>query len=220
MKTVLRKKNCVRGIPTCLLLCIVFLVLGSLPLMAGDSTTLGSPGGTLTGYTSKNVSAGSNYVIYPTPGTYSWTVPDDVASKVWVTLAAGGSGGTGPCWGSESPSCVNNLGSGGAVGGFVNRQEVTVVPGAVATIVVGSGGPAGGACGWSYAYSNSSGQTLGGNTCFYNGSGGSVCATGGAAYWNQPYCSASVVSGGPVAAGGAGGAVNGAGTGGYARIDW
>jgi len=228
MKTVLCKKNCLRGISTCLLLCIVFLVLGSLPLMAGDSTTLGSPGGTLSGYTSKNVSGGTNYVYYPTPGTYNWTIPDEAASKVWVTLAAAGSGGVGECCyyccgsnGSDpNTGCVTGTSMGGVAGGLVNKQEVSVVPGSAATITVGYGGGGVGVRGWSYAYPNNSGTTAGGNTCF-SSSTGTVCATGGSISWWQPYCNTSATLGGPtLGAGAAGGGVSGGGSGGWARIEW
>lgn len=221
MKTVLRKKNFLSGIPACLLLCITFLLLGSLPLTAGDSTTLGSPGGTLTGYTSKNVSGGSNYIYYPTPGTYTWTIPDDAASKVWVTLAAAGSGGVGECCLNDGATCNPGTSHPGIVGGLVNKQEVSVIPGTVATITVGAAGPSFGWRGCSYIFPNNSGTTAGGNTCF-SSSTGTVCATGGLVGWsnvnrcdNLRYaCPTYVVAGDPVPAGSA------AGAGGWARIDW
>ncbi|MES2285245.1 MAG: hypothetical protein V4547_06110 [Bacteroidota bacterium] len=67
-------------------------------------------------------------VAYTTPGTYSWTCPAGVTSV--CVVAVGGGGGGGYQWSS----------GGGGGGGLGWKNNITVVPGNVYTVVVGVGG--------------------------------------------------------------------------------
>jgi len=205
---------------------LLFCIADARFLAASDSTTLtGAPsgGGPLAGYTSKNVSGGSNYQYFPTPGAYSWTIPDDAASKVWVSLAAAGAGGPGNCL-SGLTGEIAAYGTGGAAGGLVNKQEIAVTPGSIATIVVGAGGGGGSTNYYCGMDARCNGGT-GGNTCFYH-SGGSICATGGYSYWygsGPVYCGGVAhAPGGPTSGAGSAGASGpgGGGAAGWARIEW
>jgi len=212
---------------------LLFCLTDARFLAASDSTTLtGAPsGGPLAGYTSKNVSGGSNSQYFPSPGVYSWAVPDDAASKVWITLAAAGGGGPGHCLCSNGSGCngvemgaILTYGTGGAPGGLVNKQEITVTPGSITTIVVGGGGGGGSTTYYCGMDARCNGGT-GGSTCFYH-SGGSVCASGGYSYWygSGPWYCGGVAHapGGPTSGGGSAGASGpgGAGASGWARIEW
>jgi len=67
---------------------------------------------------------------YTTPGTYSWTCPDNVTS-VCVVAVGGGAGG-----------CFQTTGraQAGGGGGLGWKNNITVVPGTSYTVVVGAGG--------------------------------------------------------------------------------
>ena len=69
---------------------------------------------------------------FPTPGTYSFTVPTGVTSICAVAIGGGGGGA----------SDVNDGGGGGG-GGLQYRNDITVTPGETLTVVVGSGGASG-----------------------------------------------------------------------------
>lgn len=101
---------------------------------------------------------------YSTPGTYSFTVPNGIytLSSVMVVGAGGGGGG------SVLSGDVHGAANGGS-GGFYSGQTVSVNPGEVYTIVVGSGG----------AGSGSSTGSTGGNSSLKLGATNIFTATGG-----------------------------------------
>lgn len=78
---------------------------------------------------------GANIIVYGTPATYNWTVPDGVY-RVYIEVWAGGGGGGGASSGNQA--------SGGNGGGHSAGWR-TVTPGDVITIVVGPGGNGGSA---------------------------------------------------------------------------
>ncbi len=96
----------------------------------------GGPVATLTatdaecGVTTYNCSPAT--VLFTTPGTYEWTVPDDV---VEITVEAWGPSGAGGGTGEL-------IGFGGAGGGAYSRSVWTVSPSEVLNVIVGSGGVA------------------------------------------------------------------------------
>lgn len=164
----------------------------------------------------------SGKIEYVQPGTYTFTVPDGIG-RAWVTLSAGGAGGGGNCLCSNftcETGSVVDYGAAGGVGGYVNRQRVTVTPGSKVTVTVGAGGAGGQTNVYCYQWCQP-GQ--GGNTCF-----GSICATGGRGGWMSAPNSYDTScgrtwkeNGGPVPAGGAGGgAPGGSGGNGWARVEW
>jgi len=69
---------------------------------------------------------------FPTPGTYSFTVPTAVTSICAVAIGGGGGGA----------SDVNDGGGGGGAG-LQYRNDIAVTPGETLTVVVGSGGAPG-----------------------------------------------------------------------------
>lgn len=81
-------------------------------------------------------------VTYSSAGTYTFTVETGTSSLLVTATGAGGGGGGGhdPCGNS---SHVGGLGG----GGYVASREITVVPGDVITVTVGSGGAGGAANG-------------------------------------------------------------------------
>ena len=79
------------------------------------------------------VLSGSNIVVYGTPGSYSWTVPDGVY-RIYAEVWAGGGGGGGASSGNQAS---------GANGGGYSAGWRTVSPGDVIPIVVGVGGTGG-----------------------------------------------------------------------------
>jgi hypothetical protein len=88
-------------------------------------------------------------VIFDTPGTHSWIVPDcvtEITVQVW-----GGGGGGGAAW-SRFTSVSNTqngtgvevcVGAGGGGGGGFAQRTYSVIPGQIYTIVVGNGGNGG-----------------------------------------------------------------------------
>jgi len=76
--------------------------------------------------------------IYSTPGTYTWTCPDDVTSVCVVAVGGGAGGGTG---GGKS---------GGPGGGLGWKNNIPVTPGQGYTVQVGAGGAVDGAGGDSF----------------------------------------------------------------------
>lgn len=65
-----------------------------------------------------------NVQVFNTPGTYSWTVPENV-HRIMVELWGGGGGG--------------GFSSGGQGGGY-GKQVIEVTPGFIYTVIVGNGG--------------------------------------------------------------------------------
>ena len=70
-------------------------------------------------------------VVFITPGTYSWTVPDEVTSICVVCVGGGG--------GSPLAGSVGQIKS-GAGGGLAYKNNITVTPGNTVTVIVGEGG--------------------------------------------------------------------------------
>jgi hypothetical protein len=70
----------------------------------------------------------SGEIAYTTPGTYTWVAPEGVTSV--SVVAIGGGGGSG----------AYNSRTGGAGGGLGWKNNITVVPGQLYTVVVGDGG--------------------------------------------------------------------------------
>jgi hypothetical protein len=97
---------------------------------------------------------------YPTPGSYSFTVPEGVTTVLVQFYGGGGGGG--------SAGAKHYTGGGGA-GAYV-MSIVTVTPGATYTINVGAGGPAG-------ALGEPGG--IGGNTSLVDPTGTVIVAAGG-----------------------------------------
>lgn len=69
--------------------------------------------------------------LNPTPGTYTWTVPDGVF-WIWIWMVAGGGGGAGGI-----TSTLSGGGGGAGAGAWVRKA---VTPGQVVTVVTGAGG--------------------------------------------------------------------------------
>ena len=77
--------------------------------------------------------SGQTPVTYNTPGSYTYTVPNDVTQIIVQAWGAGGGGAS---------ANSNNSGFGGGGGGAYASSVVTVIPGGVYSVVVGSGGAA------------------------------------------------------------------------------
>ena len=75
---------------------------------------------------------------WTTPGTYSWTCPDDVTSVCAVAIGGGGGGG-GTATGANAAG-----GIGGTGGGLGWKNNISVTPGQSYTVVVGAGGASNG----------------------------------------------------------------------------
>ena len=71
--------------------------------------------------------------IWNTPGSYSWTVPDDVEAG-WLSMWGAGAGGKGAAALATTACC------GGGSGESTEGMLIPVTPGANITIVVGTGG--------------------------------------------------------------------------------
>ncbi|MGE3759111.1 MAG: glycine-rich domain-containing protein [Pseudobdellovibrionaceae bacterium] len=92
---------------------------------------------------------GWNIITYLTPGTTTFTVPDNV-DYIWVRVIGGGGGGAGNGQGDNCPAalavvppdpnlCMRWSGGGGGAGGYT-ESWVQVTSGQVIPIVVGAGG--------------------------------------------------------------------------------
>ena len=89
-------------------------------------------------YFSLNPSNGFGEDEWTTPGTYSWTCPDDVISVCAVAIGGGGGGG-GTATGANAAG-----GIGGTGGGLGWKNNIPVTPGQSYTVVVGAGGASNG----------------------------------------------------------------------------
>lgn len=83
--------------------------------------------------------------VWDKPGSYTWTVPEDVISvTVDVIIAGGGGGGVGNegCFNSVNGNCCvpGDSGSSGGSGGSRENVALTVKPGDTINVVVGGGG--------------------------------------------------------------------------------
>lgn len=68
-------------------------------------------------------------VLFSTPGSYTWTVPNNVSSISVLCIGGGGAGARG-----------STTAGGGAGGGLAYANNISVVPGEVYNLVVGAGG--------------------------------------------------------------------------------
>ena len=92
--------------------------------------------------TSTNINVG-NQVSFTTTGTFTWTVPDGIASVSAVCVGAGGgAGGSGSC-----DTALSGWAGGGGGGGGLSYGTFDVTPGETLTIIVGAGGAGGSAAG-------------------------------------------------------------------------
>ena len=104
--------------------------------------TVTSGSGFFTGDVKENtVTNGSTYidvgnqVSFTTPGTFTWTVPDGIASVSAVCVGGGGGGGR---------ASGGNIGpQGGGGGGLSYENNISVTPGESLTVTVGEGGAGG-----------------------------------------------------------------------------
>lgn len=104
--------------------------------------------------------------VFFNPGTYDWTVPQDI-TEVYVTVVGGGGGG-------GKSNDLNMQGPGGGAGGIVYRKKVAIdssLWGANITVTVGAGGQ-----GLKQTFSTPYASQSGGTSSF----GSFVSATGGA----------------------------------------
>ncbi len=195
---------------------------------AADSTSLTSPG-SISGYTSSAVSGQNRREPFPLPGTYSWTVPADV-TKVWITLAAGGSGGPGQPYyyfdDTTAPYAADSCNTKVLARGGYGRWELAVTPGSSVTIIVGNGGAGGTYCYNTCGFGGPCGSGWcraqpGGNSTA-SGSFGTITATGGSMSFTAGwYWTVLCYPGGPIPAGGHGGDYYGfPGQPGWAEIEW
>ena len=119
-----------------------------------------------------NISVPYGDVEFTTPGTYSWTVPNDV-TQVSVLCIGGGGAGNGD----------GSLGGGGGGAGLGWKNNISVTPGQSYTVVVGDRGAGGsGSNGEDSYFINTStvkGGGGGGTVTGSGGSGGSYTGDGG-----------------------------------------
>ncbi|WP_425284871.1 glycine-rich domain-containing protein [Devosia crocina] len=74
-------------------------------------------------------------MVWTTPGTYTWTVPEGVTSICAVCVGAGGTG--------ESRANIGGSPQGGGGGGLAWGNDIPVTPGQVLNIVVGAAATSG-----------------------------------------------------------------------------
>jgi hypothetical protein len=103
----------------------------------------------------------------------SWTAPAGVTSIQVEAWGAGGAGGNG---GSSN----KNAGGGGGGGGYSKLTSISVTPGNVYTITVGTGGTVSGTVGANGGNGNASTATFGSTTITANGGNGGSGHTNGA----------------------------------------
>lgn len=109
---------------------------------------------------SRSFATGNGVLTYPTPGSYSWTVPAGV-TKIKVRAWGGGAGGT----------LVPNPDTAGGSGAYV-EVYMDVVPGTSVGVTVGAGGDTSG--------------NLAGNGSWSTVSNGSVSVSAGGGYSSTP----------------------------------
>jgi hypothetical protein len=129
--------------------------------------------GRVTSATALSLFTAQNTVIFTSSG--SWTVPQSV-TKILVSGCAGGGGGSGGGTANSNTSGAGS-GAGGGAGQSVIKQSISVTPGTVINITIGSGG-SGGAGGTANGGGGSVGGT-GGSTTLISGSNTLLSLTGG-----------------------------------------
>jgi len=165
-------------------------------------------------------------IEYTTPGTYEWTVPDDVTSISVVLVGGGGSGAK-----SNRHDDGNQAGGGGG-GALAYKNNISVTPGTTIPITVGSRAP----CPGDGEHQGEYGEaTVFGDVIFYaeGGKGGTVGELG---YGGEGGCPCDDSDGGGCGGkggdatgtderfsgggGGAGGYAGNGGNGGESPDDW
>jgi hypothetical protein len=129
--------------------------------------------------TSVAIDCVANTVSFTTPGSYTWTVPEGLAS---ISIVATGGGGGG---GGLSGSIAGPVGGAGAL----VTSTLSVTPGQVLNLIVGGGGQSG-----------TNGPSLGGGGYYFGAGGG-----GGGSTTVNAGTSHQIIAGG----GGGGGSING-----------
>ena len=76
-----------------------------------------------------------------TPGSYSWTAPEDVTSITFFAVGGGGGGAGGLTL--QGTTTTSYRGGGGGAGGEITTATLSVVPGTSYTVTVGVGGNGG-----------------------------------------------------------------------------
>lgn len=112
-------------------------------------------------------------IVYVTPGTYSWTVPQGVTS-VSVVCIGGGGGGV--------DTTTNIYSSGGGGGGLGYKNAIAVTPGDSITVVVGAGGAVGSNGGDSYFVDAVTVAGLGGTVGSGNNTGLTIAGGAGGSF--------------------------------------
>jgi len=102
---------------------------------------------------------GTGEIVYNSPGTYTWTCPAGVSS---ISVVAVGAGGTG--------SATTSYGGGGGALSYIN--DVTVIPGNLYTVVVGSPNGADSSFNVTTVIAGSGNGPVGGSVIIGNGGNG------------------------------------------------
>ena len=114
----------------------------------------------------------TTYLAYTIPGTYMFTVPNEI-SLISLLVVAGG-GGAGAACRVNAATPYTTAGGGGGAGGMLCNSNVTVIPGTTLTVIVGKGGKAAGvdACSGSTQLAENGGTSQFDNYIATGGGGG------------------------------------------------
>ena len=112
---------------------------------------------------------------WTTPGTHTWTVPNNVF-RISAVAVGGGGGGTSARYSTATNTLI--AGAGGAGGGLAYKNNIAVTPGQTVTIVVGDGGSQGADGGDSILTVGSISFTAGGGEGGWSVAGTCVCHNG------------------------------------------
>lgn len=124
------------------------LVLGPVPANASGATGPTGPGAGATGATGPAGAAtinnvGPRQILFDSPGSYTWTVPNNTNYIIVNAVGGGSGGGLGSIntdyTGQGGGFSTTTVGTSGQPGGSL-RAEAQVTPGGTVTITVGAGG--------------------------------------------------------------------------------
>lgn len=124
------------------------LVLGPITGAGSGATGPTGPGVGATGATGPAgaaviTSVGPRQVLFDSPGTYTWTVPNNTNYIILNVVGGGSGGGFGSVdvdyTGADGGFSTTTVGASGQAGGSL-RAEAQVTPGGTVTITVGAGG--------------------------------------------------------------------------------